>query len=57
MHEYIIYLIDKNGRKLLEVAMWGERDDENTMFIMGREFKYDDAFTNIIEPFLIGNFK
>jgi len=43
---------DKKGRKIFDVAMWGSNEDENTMFINGIEFIWDEIFSDIVNPFI-----
>lgn len=47
----VYYVIEskKNG-KLLDVAMWGEKDD--TIFVNGTEVEENDVFYDVIIPFL-----
>ena len=45
---------DARGRKIFDVTMWGfgRGDDLSGVFINGIEFRDDDIFIDIIEPFL-----
>ena len=49
----IYYIFEnKNGRKIFDVVMWGGTNDNDSMFINGREFYYNPIFYEIISPFL-----
>jgi len=45
----IYYVFESNDQILLDVAMWSMPDN---IIVNGREFKSNDAFLNIIMPFL-----
>jgi len=49
-----IYYIfeDKKGRKIFDVAMWGNGDNGDSIYIEGKEFKANNIFMEIIMPFL-----
>lgn len=50
----IYYVFEKaDGSKIMDVAMWG---NDNNIFVNGMEVEENDAFYNVISPFLSGEY-
>jgi len=48
----VYYVFKNKGIKIFDVAMWGNGDDDNSIYINGKEFKENDILINVISPFL-----
>ncbi|MDQ2085530.1 hypothetical protein RBH29_03665 [Herbivorax sp. ANBcel31] len=47
----VYYVFENKGRKILDVAMWGDGDDDDSIYVNGKEFKENDILINALRTF------